>query len=106
MAVLTTPSKTQGTSLLSLQSVSASAQAVGSEVDVTGKWAGTVFIHFGRTTTSAPSIGVTFRIDAAAKSSGAGQWYPLTAVTTNVLACTGSTNTSTSGAAQTVSSGT
>lgn len=105
-AVVSTPSKTQGTTLLSLQAVSASAEVVGSEVDVTGKFAGMVFIHFGRTTNAAPSAGVTFRIEAADKSSGAGHWYPVAQVTTNINACNTSTNTSTSGANQTLASGT
>lgn len=106
MATITTPSKTYGTTLLALQSVSASAVVVGSEVDVTGKFSGVVYIHFGRTTTSAPSAGVTFRVEAAAKGSGAGQWYPLTSVITNINACNSSTNVSTSGATQTLASGT
>ncbi len=102
-ASVTTPTKTQGTSLLSLQSIAASTTVVGSEVDVTGKFAGVVFIHFGRTTTSAPASGVSFRIEVADKASGGNHWYPLTSVITNIAACNGPTNTSTSGAAQTVS---
>jgi hypothetical protein len=103
MTSVSTPSKTQGTTLLSLQSIAASTTVVGSEVDVTGKFAGVVFIHFGRTTTSAPGSGVSFRIEAADKSSGGNHWYPLTSVITGIAACNGPTNTSTSGAAQTVS---
>jgi len=79
---------------------------VGSEVNVTGKFTGTVFIHFGRTTAGVPTAGVTFRIEAAAKGSGAGEWMPLTSVISNIIQCSTSTNVSTSGVAQTVASGT
>ncbi len=104
-AVVTTPVKTQGTQLLALQSVAASTTFVGTEVDVTGKFAGVVTIHFGRATTGTPAAGVSFRIEAAGKGGGAaGQWYPLTSVITGVAAASAPTNTSTSGAAQTVSS--
>lgn len=102
-AVITTPTKTQGTTLLALQSIAASSVVVGSEVDVSSKFAGIVFVHFGRTTTVAPVTGVAFRIEAADKASGGNHWYPLTSVMTNIIACSGPTNTSTSGAAQTVS---
>jgi hypothetical protein len=106
MTSISTPSKTQGTSLLSLQSIAANNTVVGTEVDVTGKFAGVIFIHFGRTTTTAPGSGVSFRIEVADKASGGNHWYPLTNVITNIAACNGPTNTSTSGAAQTVSSNT
>lgn len=101
-----TPAKTQGTTLLALQAVSASSQVVGSEVDVSGKFGGIVFIHFGRDTTSAATVGVSFRIEGAAKGSGAGQWYPLATIISGITAATGSNNSSTSSAAQTVASGT
>jgi hypothetical protein len=83
----TTPNKTQGTSVLSLQSVAASSVALGSAIDVSGKLAGTVFIHFGRRSATAAGAGVNFRIEASSKSSGDGHWYPLATITTAFAAC-------------------
>lgn len=103
---ITTPTKTQGAALLALQSIAASSQIVGAEVDVSGKFAGTVFIHFGRTSTTAPTAGVIFRIEAADKASGGNHWYPLTSVVSNITVAVGPTNSSTSGAVQNVSAAT
>lgn len=105
-ASVSTPTKTQGTVLLALQSIAASSVVVGTEIDVTGKFAGLVSIHFGRTATVAPAAGVVFRIEAAGKSAGGQQWYPLCSVVTGVSAANGPTNTSTAGAVQTVSANT
>lgn len=74
---MATPTKTQGTSFLSLQSVASNTVVISSAVDVSGKFAGTVFIHFGRRTASALTTGMTLRVEASSKSSGDGHWYPL-----------------------------
>lgn len=74
MASLT---KTQAISVLSLQSVASNTVVLGSAVDVSTKLAATVFIHSGRRTNSALTEGVEYRIEASAKSSGDGFWWPL-----------------------------
>src|SRR5688572_21859474 len=78
----TTPNKTQGTSVLSLQSVAASSVLISSPVDVSDKLAATVFIHFGRRAATAAGAGVVLRVEASSKSSGDGHWYPLAQIAT------------------------
>lgn len=74
---MATISKTQGTSLLSLQSVAANTVALGSATDVSSKLAGTVFIHFGRRSATALTEACQIRVEGSAKSSGDGFWFPL-----------------------------
>jgi len=74
---MSTLSKTQGTSLLSLQSLASNSVVISSAVDVSTKLAATVGIHFGRRIATALTEGVEFRIEASTKSSGDGHWYPL-----------------------------
>jgi len=74
---MATITKTQGTSLLALQSLASNSVAVGSAADVSTKLAATVFIHFGRRAATALTEGVEFRIEASAKSSLDGYWWPL-----------------------------
>ena len=102
-AAISTPSKTQGATLLALQAGSANAQIIGSELDVSGKLAGLAFIHFGRTN-SVTSVGrgVILRIEAADKSSGGNHWYPLWSVETGVQVINSQNNVSSSGAALTL----
>lgn len=83
----TTPNKTQGTSVISLQSVAASSVLVGSAIDVSGKLAGALFIHFGRRSATAAGASVNIRVEASSKSSGDGHWYPLTILPTQFAAC-------------------
>lgn len=73
----TTPSKTQGTTLLAHTQQAANTPTIGSAIDVTGKWMGRVFVRMGRTTTTALTADVVFRLEASAKSSGNDEWYPL-----------------------------
>lgn len=82
-----TITKTQGTSLLSLQSCAASSVVVGSAVDVSTKLAATVFIHFGRRAATAAGAPANLRIEASSKSSGDGHWYPLAIFVTDFAAC-------------------
>jgi len=74
--------KTQGTTLLSLQSVASNTVVISSTQDVSTKLAATIFIHFGRRTASALTTGMEFRIEGSAKSSGDGYWFPLARVRT------------------------
>lgn len=83
MAVIT---KTQGTSLLSLQSLASNSVVISSAQDVSSKLAATVFIHFGRRAAAALTEGVEFRVEASSKSSGDGHWYPLAIFKTAVAA--------------------
>lgn len=84
---MATFSKTQGTSVLSLQSVSAnSVVGANSAIDVSTKIAGCLFIHFGRQSASSGTAGVRIRVEASSKSSGDGHWYPLAMFETNFAA--------------------
>lgn len=77
-------SKTQGTGFFSLQSVASNTVVIGSAVDVSAKFAATVFIHFGRRATTALTLPMILRIEASSKSSGDGHWYPLRVLETGV----------------------
>lgn len=81
-------SKTQSTSVLSLQSVSSNTVVISSAIDTTTKFAVTMFIHFGRRSATALTTGVIFRIEASAKSSGDGHWFPVATFQTRVAAIT------------------
>jgi hypothetical protein len=83
---MATPSKTQGLSLLSLQSLASNSVVISSAVDVSTKFAIGVFIHFGRRATSALTEGVEFRLEGSSKSSGDGHWYPIASVKTAIAA--------------------
>jgi hypothetical protein len=83
---MATITKTQGTSLLSLQSLASNSVVISSAQDVSTKLAATVFIHFGRRAATALTEGVEFRIEASAKSSGDGFWWPLAAFKTAIAA--------------------
>lgn len=74
MAVIT---KTQGTSILAVQSVASNSVLISSAIDVSTKLGATFFIHFGRRADGALTEAVQIRIEASAKSSGDGYWIPL-----------------------------
>lgn len=78
--------KTQGTSVLSLQSVASNSVVISSVIDVATKLAASIFIHFGRRATTALTEGMEFRVEASSKSSGDGHWYPLATFKTAVTA--------------------
>lgn len=75
-------SKTAGTVIQACKSVSASSVDIPSAVDVSTKFAATVFIHFGRRAATAAGAGVNFRVEASSRSSGDGHWFPLAIFTT------------------------
>lgn len=102
MTSITTPSKTPGTSLVALQNIAANTEVVSSEVAVSTTFAAIIFIHFGRVTTSAPTTGVSFRIEGAAASSGAGKWFPISTYQTGITAAATEVPSATTGAALTV----
>ena len=108
MTTTTTSNTTLGTSLITLQAIAASTTVVGSEADVTGKLSADIYIHFARTTTSAPSVGVSFRVESCPVGTGTigsnaeSQWYPEFVYTTGITAAFSQTPSATSGAALTV----
>lgn len=80
---MATITKTQGTSVLALQELTSGArQAISSALSVTTALAATIFVRIGRLTATAFTAGVNIRIEASAKSSGDGFWFPLTQFTT------------------------
>lgn len=81
-----TYNKTQGTSVLSLQSVASGAVLISSAIDVSTKIGATIFIHFGRRAATALTVGCIIRIEASSKSSGDGHWYPLFIYTSDIAA--------------------
>lgn len=84
---MATITKTQGTSLITLQELTANTVLKSSAQDVTTKLAAMVFIHFGLTDpTGVLSAGVEFRVEASAKSSGNDQWFPISSVRTYTAA--------------------
>lgn len=80
--------KTQGTSLISLQTLASAAVVLGTAQDVTTKLAATVFIHVGRTVATALTNGVKIRVEASSKGSLNGHWYSLAEFITGVTAST------------------
>lgn len=83
---MATYSKTQGTSVLALQTVTSGSVVISSAIDVSTVIAATMFIHFGREATNALTVGCQFRIEASSKSSGDGHWYPLFIYTSDIAA--------------------
>lgn len=94
--------KTQGVSVLSLQSVAASTVLISSVVDVSNKFAAALFIHFGRRSATAAGAGVNIRVEASGKSSGDGFWWPVAIFTTAFAACTTRAVTTSSASGQNV----
>ncbi len=76
-AVVTTLSKTQGSTLLAFTQQASAAITVGSAVDVSTKLAATIYVKMGRTVTTALGNEVKFRLEASAKSSGNDEWIPI-----------------------------
>ena len=85
---MATVSKTQGTSLIALQTLASAAVILGAAQDVSTKLAATVFLHVGRTATAALTNGVKLRIEASAKGSLDGYWFALAEFATGVAAST------------------
>lgn len=94
---MATITKTQGTSLISLQTLASGAVVLGAAQDVSTKLAATIFIHHGRTIATALTNGVKFRIEGSAKSTLDGFWFTLaefvTALTVSTTTATLTTGT-------------
>lgn len=97
-----TITKTVGTSLLSLQTVSSNSVVVGTGVSVSTKLAATVFIHFGREANNALTEGVFFRVEGRATTATTGQWYPLASAQSLIAAITSQAVNGTCNSAQNV----
>lgn len=80
--------KTNNISLLPIQSVGTGLIAISSPVEVTTKFSATVFIHFGRRSTTALTEGVELRVEASTKLTGDGYWFPLTVFKSGTVAAT------------------
>ncbi len=74
---MATPSKTAGTTLISLQQVAAAATVKSSATDVSTKISATFYVNIGRDVTTALTAGVDIRIEGSPDSSGDDQWRPL-----------------------------
>lgn len=81
---MATITKTQGTSLLTLQSLASNSVVISSVQDVSTKLAATIFMHFGRRATTALTEGLEFRIEGSSKSSADGHWFPLATFKTQI----------------------
>lgn len=96
------PSKTQGTSLIALQSLGSNSVVASGAQDVSTKFAVTVFIHFGRRAATALTEGVELRVEASSKSANDGHWYALTGFKTKIAAVTSQAVNGTCNAGQNV----
>lgn len=94
--------KTVGTSVMALQTVSASSVAISSAVATGNAMGATIFVHFGRESVTAAGAGVNIRIEASSKSSGNGHWYPVAIFTTGFATCETEALTATEPAGETV----
>lgn len=98
-----TLTKTDGTSVLALQSVTASSVVISSTGgSVTTKFAASLMIHFGRRIATAAGAGVNLRVEGSAKASGDGFWFPLAQFQTDFVAATAQATTGTNSAGQKV----
>lgn len=99
---MATITKTQGISILALQSLASNSVLISTAQDVSTKLAGMVMIHFGRRSATALTESVQIRIEASAKSSGDGHWYPLVVFLTQIQGVTAQAVNGTCNAGQAV----
>lgn len=83
---MATIAKTVAQTLLALQSIASNTVVISSALDVSTKLAAQILIHFGRRAATALTIGMTFRVEASAKSSGDGHWFPVAQFLTDTAA--------------------
>lgn len=99
---MATITKTQGTSILAVQSIASNAVLISSAQTVATQLAATIFIHFGRRSNTALTEAVQIRIEGSSKSSGDGHWYPLAVYLTQITAVTSQAVSGTCNAGQNV----
>lgn len=80
--------KSVGTPIWAPQSLASNSVLISSVIDVSAKFALTLFLHFGRRAATALTTAVTFRIEASAKASGDGHWFPVATYVTKIAAVT------------------
>jgi hypothetical protein len=88
---MATPSKTQGTSLVSIQALSSGSFVSSSVQNVATVFGATLFVHVGRGNTSALTVGVKVRIQASAQSSGNAEWLDLAVLQSQIAGAASNT---------------
>ena len=83
---ISTPTKTGGNSIITLQSVAASSVLVSSAVDVSTKWKASLNVFFGRRSASSAGAGVNIYIEGSTFASGDDNWATLAQYTTGFAA--------------------
>jgi hypothetical protein len=78
--------KTQGISLIALQTLASGAVILGTPADVATKLAATIGIHVGRTVATALTNGVRVRVEGSVKGSLDGYWFSLAEFVTGIAA--------------------
>ena len=81
-----TPTKTANQTLYALASNASGATYFGPTINVATKIAGYYHVHFARGAAAALTQGVVFRVEASAKDSGDGFWFPIATHTTDIVA--------------------
>lgn len=99
---VSTPTKTGGNSIITLQSVAASSVLVSSAVDVSTKWKASLNVFFGRRSATAAGAGVNIYIEGSTFASGDDNWATLAQYTTGFAAAEAEAVTGTVSAGATV----
>lgn len=99
---VSTPIKTGGNSIITLQSVAASSVLVSSAVDVSTKWKASLNVFFGRRSATAAGAGVNIYIEGSTFASGDDNWATLAQYTTGFAAAEAEAVTGTVSAGATV----
>lgn len=99
---VSTPTKTGGNSIITLQSVAASSVLVSSAVDVSTKWKASLNVFFGRRSATAAGAGVNIYIEGSTFASGDDNWATLAQYTTGFAAAEAEAVTGTVAAGATV----
>lgn len=86
--IASTPTKTGGSALLSLQTCASGAVVIGSAIDVSTLWEMFVAIHLGRTATTALTNPAKIRIEASPETSGNDSWVSIAEFLSDTLAST------------------
>lgn len=93
--------KTIQTELLAITVVTAGAQQLSSELDVSTDLACTIFIDFAPDSNTAPTKGTEFRIEVSQKATGNDTWMPFYSIITGIVAAVSGTVQATQNAGST-----
>lgn len=94
--------KTQGISIMSLQTIAASTGIRSDVISFDRKLKAKFYIYFGREAATAAGAGVNIRIESSSESSGDGNWIPESIFTTQFAAVSDEAVSGTEAAGQTV----